>query len=57
MALPFDGKPLQACRDDRLAKSLTPQRKHRKLLKDGTGGEVWPEHIEALFVRGMFILE
>ncbi|KAK1232240.1 hypothetical protein PQX77_004614 [Marasmius sp. AFHP31] len=33
--------------------SLTPQRKHRKLLKDGSGSEVWPEHIEAIFVDGL----
>ncbi|KAG6832385.1 hypothetical protein H0H92_002653 [Tricholoma furcatifolium] len=31
--------------------SLTPQRKHRKLLKDGSGGEVWPESIEKIFVQ------
>jgi hypothetical protein len=31
--------------------SLTPQRKHRKLLKDGTS-EVWPEFIEKIFVQG-----
>ncbi|KAL0071437.1 hypothetical protein AAF712_001294 [Marasmius tenuissimus] len=33
--------------------TLTPQRKHRKLLKDGSGSEVWPEHIEAIFVDGL----
>ncbi|KAK1225577.1 hypothetical protein PQX77_011469 [Marasmius sp. AFHP31] len=33
--------------------TLTPQRKHRKLLKDGSGLEVWPEHIEAIFVEGL----
>ncbi|KAJ6547528.1 hypothetical protein B0H19DRAFT_1033360 [Mycena capillaripes] len=33
--------------------SLTPQRKHRKLLKDGSGTAVWPEAIEALFVQGL----
>lgn len=32
--------------------SLTPQRKHRKLLKDGSGSEVWPEAIEKTFVHG-----
>jgi hypothetical protein len=31
--------------------SLTPQRKHRKLLKDGSS-EVWPEEIERIFVQG-----
>ncbi|KAL0946936.1 hypothetical protein HGRIS_013097 [Hohenbuehelia grisea] len=35
------------------AKSLTPQRKHRKLLKDGSGSEVWPEAIEKIFVEGL----
>ncbi|KAG5654527.1 hypothetical protein H0H81_001168 [Sphagnurus paluster] len=33
--------------------SLTPQRKHRKLLKDGSGTEVWPESIETVFVKGL----
>lgn len=33
--------------------SLTPQRKHRKLLKDGSGTEVWPEAIEKTFVQGL----
>ncbi|KAF8902120.1 hypothetical protein CPB84DRAFT_1658882, partial [Gymnopilus junonius] len=33
--------------------SITPQRKHRKLLKDGSGGEVWPESIEKVFVQGL----
>jgi hypothetical protein len=33
--------------------SITPQRKHRKLLKDGSGTEVWPEAIEKVFVQGM----
>ncbi|KAH6918618.1 hypothetical protein BKA70DRAFT_22515 [Coprinopsis sp. MPI-PUGE-AT-0042] len=35
------------------ADSLTPQRKHRKLLKDGSGTEVWPEAIEKTFVQGL----
>ncbi|KAF8628487.1 hypothetical protein AX15_003994 [Amanita polypyramis BW_CC] len=34
-------------------KSLTPQRKHRKLLKDGSGIEVWPESVEKIFVKGL----
>lgn len=40
------------------ASSLTPQRKHRKLLKDGSGTEVWPEHLEKIFVEGwpLFLL-
>jgi len=33
--------------------SITPQRKHRKLLKDGSGTEVWPEAIEKVFVQGL----
>ena len=33
--------------------SITPQRKHRKLLKDGSGTEVWPEAIEKVFVLGL----
>ncbi|KAJ7097960.1 hypothetical protein B0H15DRAFT_823613 [Mycena belliarum] len=33
--------------------SLTPQRKHRKLLKDGSGTAVWPEAVEAVFVQGL----
>jgi hypothetical protein len=33
--------------------TLTPQRKHRKLLKDGSGTEVWPESIEKIFVQGL----
>ncbi|TFK76481.1 hypothetical protein BDN72DRAFT_852793 [Pluteus cervinus] len=33
--------------------TLTPQRKHRKLLKDGSGCEVWPEAIERVFVQGL----
>jgi len=33
--------------------SITPQRKHRKLLKDGSGTEVWPEAIEKIFVQGL----
>ncbi|KAG8217485.1 hypothetical protein J3R82DRAFT_5630 [Butyriboletus roseoflavus] len=37
---------------DASTKSLTPQRKHRKLLKDGSS-EVWPEDIERIFVQGL----
>ncbi|KAF8741005.1 hypothetical protein AX14_006209 [Amanita brunnescens Koide BX004] len=39
--------------DDAPSKSLTPQRKHRKLLKDGSGIEVWPESVEKIFVEGL----
>lgn len=42
--------------DDAPSKSLTPQRKHRKLLKDGSGIEVWPESVEKIFVEGLFSL-
>ncbi|KAF8559542.1 hypothetical protein OG21DRAFT_1473925 [Imleria badia] len=38
---------------DAPTKSLTPQRKHRKLLKDGSS-EVWPEDIERIFVQGSY---
>lgn len=37
--------------DSSSPKSLTPQRKHRKLLKDGSS-EVWPEDVERIFVEG-----
>ncbi|KAI0273376.1 hypothetical protein BC834DRAFT_205426 [Gloeopeniophorella convolvens] len=33
-------------------RTLTPQRKHRKMLKDGTS-EVWPESVEKIFVDGL----
>ncbi|KAH9066411.1 hypothetical protein EDB87DRAFT_1679143 [Lactarius vividus] len=33
-------------------RTLTPQRKHRKMLKDGTS-EVWPESVEKIFVAGL----
>ncbi|KAK7014893.1 TEA domain-containing protein [Favolaschia claudopus] len=39
--------------DSQPTKSLTPNRKHRKLLKDGSGTPVWPESIELLFVQGL----
>ncbi|VDC06575.1 unnamed protein product [Peniophora sp. CBMAI 1063] len=32
--------------------TLTPSRKHRKMLKNGQG-EVWPEYIEEIFVEGL----
>ena len=32
--------------------SLTPQRKHHKLLKDGS--EVWSEEVEKVFVEGNY---
>jgi hypothetical protein len=35
-------------------RTLTPQRKHRKMLKDGTS-EVWPEDVEKIFVNGAVI--
>jgi hypothetical protein len=33
--------------------TIIPQRKHRKLLKDGSGTEVWPESVEQVFVQGL----
>jgi hypothetical protein len=39
--------------DTSTTKTLTPQRKHRKLLKDGSS-EVWPESVEKIFVEGEF---
>jgi hypothetical protein len=44
---------LPSLADPHTSKSLTPQRKHRKLLKDGSGAEVWPESIEKIFVQGL----
>ena len=35
-------------------KSLTPQRKHHKLLKDGS--EVWSQEVEQIFVDGETLL-
>ncbi|KAJ7435558.1 hypothetical protein FB451DRAFT_1062449 [Mycena latifolia] len=35
------------------SKTLTPQRRHRKLLKDGSGTAVWPEAVKAVFVQGL----
>ncbi|KAI0093627.1 hypothetical protein BDY19DRAFT_902388 [Irpex rosettiformis] len=37
--------------DAYLPKSLTPNRKHHKLLKDGS--EVWSEDVERIFVEGL----
>ncbi|KAF7304854.1 TEA domain-containing protein [Mycena kentingensis (nom. inval.)] len=34
-------------------KSITPLRKHRKLLRDGSGGAVWPENVEEIFLQGL----
>jgi hypothetical protein len=34
--------------------TIIPQRKHRKLLKDGSGTEVWPEAVEQVFVQGNY---
>lgn len=44
---------MKSTRHDSSIPTITPQRKHRKLLKDGSGTEVWPEHIEQLFVQGL----
>ncbi|KAF8228201.1 hypothetical protein L208DRAFT_1292868 [Tricholoma matsutake] len=51
MSAPSDVKPKQS--DLGPKKTLTPQRKHRKLLKDGSGEEVWPESVEKIFVQGL----
>ena len=40
----------KAMSDGPFNKSLTPNRKHHKLLKDGT--EVWSEDVEKVFVEG-----
>ena len=37
--------------------TIIPQRKHRKLLKDGSGTEVWPESIEQVFIQGAPLIE
>ncbi|KAJ7285870.1 hypothetical protein C8J57DRAFT_1663148 [Mycena rebaudengoi] len=39
--------------DEGSSKSVTPLRKHRKLLKDGSGTAVWPEEIESVFLQGL----
>ncbi|KAH9025697.1 Ca-transporting ATPase [Lactarius deliciosus] len=50
--------PMPSRRDARASsspsgqKTLTPQRKHRKMLKDGNTSEVWPESVEKIFVDG-----
>ncbi|TFL07597.1 hypothetical protein BDV98DRAFT_652521 [Pterulicium gracile] len=36
-----------------ISTTLTPQRKHHKLLKDGSGDEVWPQSVESVFVQGL----
>ena len=48
-------RPTMPASRDTPSKSLTPQRKHRKLLKDGSS-EVWPEDIERIFVQGPYTL-
>ena len=42
--------PDKSMSDGSFPKSLTPNRKHHKLLKDGS--EVWSEDIEKIFVEG-----
>jgi hypothetical protein len=42
---------LPASPSDASHASVTPSRKHRKMLKDGTS-EVWPEYLERIFVEG-----
>ncbi|KAH9164446.1 Ca-transporting ATPase [Lactarius sanguifluus] len=51
--------PMPSRRDARASPSpsgqrtLTPQRKHRRMLKDGGTSEVWPESVEDIFVDGL----
>ena len=42
--------PDRSMSDGPFHKSLTPNRKHHKLLKDGS--EVWSEEVERVFVEG-----
>ncbi|KAF9532945.1 hypothetical protein CPB83DRAFT_589012 [Crepidotus variabilis] len=50
---PSSSSTMKSAKNDASIPSITPQRKHRKLLKDGSGTEVWPEHIEKVFVSGL----
>ena len=44
--------PLDSAKRKTARKSIiTPQRKHHKMLKDGTS-EVWPEDVEKIFIQG-----
>ena len=46
--------PLDSAKRKTARKSIiTPQRKHHKMLKDGTS-EVWPEDVEKIFIQGIF---
>ena len=48
--------PLDSAKRKSARKSvITPQRKHHKMLKDGTS-EVWPEDVEKIFIQGISIL-
>ncbi|OSX65215.1 hypothetical protein POSPLADRAFT_1135735, partial [Postia placenta MAD-698-R-SB12] len=42
---------IESLTDSLKRKSLTPQRKHHKLLKDGS--EVWSQEVEKIFVDGL----
>ncbi|KAF9792380.1 hypothetical protein BJ322DRAFT_1102895 [Thelephora terrestris] len=45
--------PLDSAKRKSARKSIiTPQRKHHKMLKDGTS-EVWPEDVEKIFIQGL----
>lgn len=47
--------PLDSAKRKTARKSIiTPQRKHHKMLKDGTS-EVWPEDVEKIFIQGIFL--
>ncbi|KAJ3885258.1 hypothetical protein GG344DRAFT_82925 [Lentinula edodes] len=45
--------PVELSAQSTTRSALTPLRKHHKLLKDGTGNEVWPESVEQIFVDGL----
>jgi hypothetical protein len=48
--------PLDSAKRKSARKSvITPQRKHHKMLKDGTS-EVWPEDVEKVFIQGISFL-
>ncbi|KAJ3998195.1 hypothetical protein F5050DRAFT_1746478 [Lentinula boryana] len=51
--LEFSGSTVMESTSQSTTKSaVTPLRKHHKLLKDGSGHEVWPEFVEQIFVDG-----
>lgn len=48
--LPSPSNYMESPDDPPNRKTLTPQRKHHKLLKDGS--EVWSQEVEKIFVDG-----